>query len=220
MKNFIFVSDFDGTLTEKDFYKIIMDKYLKEKCRNLYRDWRNKKIRDIDYLGYVFENIGRNEKEILEDIMEISIDPYAKEFINNVKSSGGDFAVVSAGTSYYIERLFESKEIKNVTIYSNKSIFKDNGLHFQLDETSEFYSSIYGIDKEKVVKKLKEKYNFIFYAGDSEPDLKAALISDVVFARGSLSELLRENDKKFIEFKNFQDIWNKVENILRGENND
>lgn len=220
MKNFIFVSDFDGTLTEKDFYKIIMDKYLKEKCRNLYKDWRNKKIRDIDYLGYVFENIGRNEKEILEDIMEISIDPYAKEFINNVKSSGGDFAVVSAGTSYYIERLFESKEIKNVTIYSNKSIFKDNGLHFQLDETSEFYSSIYGIDKEKVVKKLKEKYNLIFYAGDSEPDLKAALISDVVFARGSLSELLRENDKKFIEFKNFQDIWNKVENILRGENND
>lgn len=220
MKNFIFVSDFDGTLTEKDFYKIIMDKYLKEKCRNLYKDWRNKKIRDIDYLGYVFQNIGRNEKEILDDIMEISIDPYAKEFINNVKASGGDFAVVSAGTSYYIERLFESKEIKNVTIYSNKSIFKDNGLHFQLDETSEFYSSIYGIDKEKVVKKLKEKYNLIFYAGDSEPDLKAALISDVVFAKGSLSELLRENDKKFIEFKNFHDIWNKVENILRGENND
>ncbi|WP_234120255.1 MtnX-like HAD-IB family phosphatase [Clostridium hydrogenum] len=220
MKNFIFVSDFDGTLTEKDFYKIIMDKYLKEKCRNLYKDWRNKKIRDIDYLGYVFQNIGRSEKEILNDIMEISIDPYAKEFINNVKASGGDFAVVSAGTSYYIERLFESKEIKNVTIYSNKSIFKDNGLHFQLDETSEFYSNIYGIDKEKVVKKLKEKYDLIFYAGDSEPDLKAALISDVVFARGNLSELLREKNKKFIEFKNFHDIWYKVENILRGENND
>ena len=72
MKKFIFVSDFDGTLTEKDFYKIIMEEYLKEDCKKLYNDWRNKKIKDIDYLGYVFKSIGRNEKEILEDFRKVT----------------------------------------------------------------------------------------------------------------------------------------------------
>ena len=30
MKDFAFISDFDGTLTKKDFYKILSDAYLKE----------------------------------------------------------------------------------------------------------------------------------------------------------------------------------------------
>jgi len=218
MKKFIFVSDFDGTLTEKDFYKIIMEEYLKEDCKKLYNDWRNKKIKDIDYLGYVFKSIGRNEKEIFEDIMKISLDPFAEEFIENIKANGGDFAVVSAGTSYYIDRIFESKCIKDVKVYSNKGVFKDNGIHFELDKTSEFYSDIYGIDKAKVVKKLKESYDFVFYAGDSEPDLNAALMADVVFAKSSLKELLDEKNKEYFKFENFKEIWDKVEEYISVDN--
>ncbi|MFL0250055.1 MtnX-like HAD-IB family phosphatase [Clostridium neuense] len=216
MKKFIFVSDFDGTLTEKDFYKIIMEEYLKEDCKKLYNDWINKKIKDIDYLGYVFKNIGRNEEEIFEDIMKISLDPFAKEFIENIKANGGDFAVVSAGTSYYIDRMFENKGIKDVKVYSNKGVFKANGIHFELDKTNEFYSDIYGIDKGKVVKKLKESYDFVFYAGDSEPDLNAALIADVVFAKSSLQKLLEERNKKYFQFENFKEIWDKVKGYLKG----
>ncbi|WP_242851346.1 MtnX-like HAD-IB family phosphatase [Clostridium sp. DMHC 10] len=201
MKKFIFVSDFDGTLTEKDFYKIIMEEYLKEDCKKLYKDWKNKKIKDIDYLGYVFRNIGRNEKQIFEDIMKISLDPFAKELIDNVKANGGEFAVVSAGTSYYIDRVFMSKGIKDVKVYSNKGVFKNNGIYFELDKTNEFYSDIYGIDKGKVVKKLKEEYDFVFYAGDSEPDLSAALISDVVFAKIVLQSFFKVRIESILNLK-------------------
>ncbi|MBC2581235.1 MtnX-like HAD-IB family phosphatase [Clostridium sp. DJ247] len=220
MEKFVFISDFDGTLTKKDFYKIITDDYLKEECAELYKEWRAKKIKDVDYLGYVFKNIKRNEQEIYEDILKISIDSYAKEFVNNIRLAGGDFIIVSAGTSYYIEKVFEKQEIKDVEIYSNKGVFKDNGIHFVLDESSEFYSEIYGIDKYKVVKKLKEKYNKVFYAGDSEPDLKAALIADVVFAKGSLVELLEKENKEFIKFENFSEVWEKVQNYLRKWDNE
>lgn len=215
MVKFAFISDFDGTLTKKDFYKIISDEYLKEECRELYKDWRNKKIKDVDYLGYVFEHIGRSEEEIYEDIMKISLDAYAKEFIAQIKVLGGDFAVVSAGTSYYIEKVFEKQGINDVDIYSNKGVFKDKGIHFVLDESNEFYSDIYGIDKMKVVQKLKGKYDKIFYAGDSEPDLKAALIADAVFAKGSLPELLKEHGKEFIRFDSFSEILSKVKEYLK-----
>lgn len=216
MIKFAFISDFDGTLTKKDFYIMMTDKYLKEECRELYKDWRNKKIKDVDYLGYVFEHIGKSEEEIYEDIMEISLDPYAKQFIERIKALGGDFAVVSAGTSYYIEKVFEKHGINDVDIYSNKGVFKDKGIHFVLDETSEFYSEIYGIDKMKVVQELKQKYDKIFYAGDSEPDLKAALISDVVFAKGSLAELLKQAGKDYIKFESFSEILFSVEEYLKG----
>lgn len=215
MKNFVFVSDFDGTLTDKDFYKIITDEYLKDECKEMYQDWRAKKIKDIDYLGYIFKNIRRNEEEIYEDIMRIIIDPYAKDFINNIKEAGGDFIVVSAGSSYYIDKVFEKHGIDGVEIYSNKGTFKDKGIHFVLDETSEVYSPIYGIDKAKVIAKLRGKYEKVFYAGDSEPDFKAAILADVVFARGGLIELLQNDRRSFIEFKNFTEIWDWVKKYLK-----
>ncbi len=215
MKKFVFVSDFDGTLTKKDFYKILSDEYYKEEIKDMYNNWQNGEIKDVDYLGYIFKNIKRNETEILEDIMKISLDPFAKQFIERIKALGGDFVIVSAGTSYYIEKVLKMQGIEDVKVYSNKAVFKDNGLHFDLDEKDEFYSNIFGIDKEKVVKKLKNEYSKVFYAGDSRPDVKAALESDLVFAKRKLVNLLKEEGKDFIEFDSFSEIIEKVENYLR-----
>ena len=214
---FAFVSDFDGTLTEKDFYKIIADEYLKEECSQMYIDWQQKKIKDVDYLGYVFGNIRRNEEEIYEDIMKIRLDPFAVEFIKNIRNNGGEFIIVSAGTGYYIDKVLNNNGIKDVEVYTNKGAFKDNGIHFLLDENSEFYSEIYGIDKMKVVKKLKKEYDKIFYAGDSQPDVKAALLADVVFAKGQLIDFLKKENKEYIEFNNFSDIWETVKTIITEE---
>jgi 2-hydroxy-3-keto-5-methylthiopentenyl-1-phosphate phosphatase len=214
---FAFISDFDGTLTEKDFYKIIADEYLKEECSQMYIDWQQKKIKDVDYLGYVFGNIRRNEEEIYEDIKKIKLDPFAVQFIKNIKDNGGEFIVVSAGTGYYIDKVFKNNNIEDVKVYTNKGEFKDNGIHFLLDENSEFYSEIYGIDKMKVVKKLKSEHDKIFYAGDSEPDVKAALQADVVFAKGKLTELLEKEKKEYIEFHDFRDIWENIKTMITGE---
>lgn len=214
MKNFAFISDFDGTLTKKDFYQIVMDEYLKDQCEEMHKDWKAKKIKDVDYLGYVFKNIRRNEEGIYEAIMKISIDPFAREFIDKVKLAGGDFIIISAGTSYYIDKVLQEHGINGVEVYSNKGVFKDNGIHFVLDENSTYYSDMYGIDKYKIVKDLKEKYDTIFYAGDSVPDLKPSLIADTVFAKGKLVELLRNENKEFIEFENFSEIWDKLQSLL------
>jgi 2-hydroxy-3-keto-5-methylthiopentenyl-1-phosphate phosphatase len=214
MKDFAFISDFDGTLTKKDFYKIMSEAYLKEDYLPLFKAWKNGEMKDREYLSYVFNNVKRSEDEILEDILNIPFDPFAKDFIETVKAAGGDFIVVSAGTSYYIDKIFEKHSIKGVDVYSNKGIFKDNGIYFDLDENSEFYSDRYGIDKLIVVEKLKNNYKKIFYAGDSEPDIKPALVADVVFAKGELVELLKKEKKEFIEFDNFSEVWDKLEKYL------
>ncbi|MBC8062688.1 MAG: MtnX-like HAD-IB family phosphatase [Clostridiaceae bacterium] len=214
MKDFAFISDFDGTLTEKDFYKILSEAYLKEEFLPHFKSWKNGEIKDREYLSYVFNNVKRSEDEILEDILNIPLDPFTKDFIQQVKTAGGDFIVISAGTSYYIDKIFVKHNIQGVEVYSNKGIFKDNGIYFDLDENSEFYSDRYGIDKLIVVEKLKNNYKKIFYAGDSGPDLKPALVCDLVFAKGELVELLKEEKKEFIEFKNFSEIWDKLQKYI------
>jgi 2-hydroxy-3-keto-5-methylthiopentenyl-1-phosphate phosphatase len=214
VKDFAFISDFDGTLTKKDFYKIMSEAYLKEDYLPLFKAWKNGEMKDREYLSYVFNNVKRSEAEIHEDILNIPFDPFAKEFIEQVKCAGGDFIVISAGTSYYIDKIFEKHNIEGVDVYSNKGIFKDNGIYFDLDENSEFYSDRYGIDKLIVVEKLKDDYKKIFYAGDSEPDIKPALIADVVFAKGELVELLKKEKKEFIEFEDFSEVWDKLKKYL------
>jgi len=216
VKEFAFISDFDGTLTKKDFYKILSEAYLKDEFLPKYKSWRNGEIKDREYLSYVFNNIKRSEGEILEDILNIPFDPFAKAFIEQVKKAGGDFIVISAGTSYYIDKIFEKANIVGVDVYSNKGIFKDNGIYFDLDENSEFYSDRYGIDKLIVIEKLKRNYKKIFYAGDSEPDLKPALVADLVFAKGDLVELLKKEKKDFIEFEDFSEVWDNVKKYLAG----
>jgi len=206
MKKFAFVSDFDGTLTDRDFYHIVMDKYLKDWSWNYYNEWKKTKKINVEFLNKIFGAMNRDEQEILEDILELPLDPYAISFIKKVQKSGGDFFILSAGTSYYIKKLMEHLKIKNVTVISMEGIYKNRGIQILPDPESEYYSEIWGVDKEKVIKTLKQEYSKVYFAGDSEPDMGAAKAADCAFARNDLQKLLKVRNTSFIPFNKFNEV--------------
>ncbi len=210
-KELVFISDFDGTISNKDFYLHIIDKYMKEEGNESYKKWQMGEIKDVDFLGHIFKNIGQEEQQIHKDIIEMQIDPYLKEFIEYIHSRNGDFVVLSAGADYYIKLLFEYLGIHNITIYSNKAIYKDKGIHFDIDPSYEYYSERYGIDKKKVVENLKTKYSRTIYAGDSMPDFEPSLICDKRFATGKLKGIFKEQEVDFYPFDSFKDIRRVLE---------
>lgn len=203
---FVFVSDFDGTLTKKDFYQMMIDDYLGDAGQTLYKEWRQGLHLDKDFLGKIYSTINREEDEILKDILRIEWDESAHEFIQKVRKCGGEFIILSAGTSYYIERLLKEKGLSDVKVYSNPGIYKDKGIHLQIDKNSLYYSERYGIDKAKVVEDLKKQYTHVYYAGDSAPDILPCKIADMAFAKGSLQEMLRAENIDFIPIKSFKDV--------------
>lgn len=206
MATFAFVSDFDGTLTQRDFYHIIIDKYLEDWGRKYYEDWkRNNKI-NVEFLNKIFGSIGRLEEEIREDIHQIPIDEYAVKFIKKVQAQGGRFYILSAGTSYYIEILLEHLGIKEVTVISMKGCYKNGGIEITPDPTSPYYSEVFGLNKRQVIEDLKKEYDRVFFAGDSEPDLEAAKASDLAFAKSELKELLLREKYKFVPFEGYRQI--------------
>ncbi|HKM05002.1 MAG TPA: MtnX-like HAD-IB family phosphatase [Lachnospiraceae bacterium] len=212
-KPYVFISDFDGTLSTKDFYQIIMDEYLGDEGKRLFEDWKAGKYMDKDFLNKIYSSINRNEEEIMEDIMRIQLDDGANDFIDHVKTSGGEFVIASAGTSYYIERLLEKYQIRDVKVYSNPGVYKDRGIHLQIDPSDKYYSKRYGIDKAKIVEEYKKKYQKVFYAGDSQPDVAACKIADIAFAKSKLIDLLESEGVPCIPVLTYQDI----EDYLRKE---
>lgn len=205
-KRFVFISDFDGTLTDKDFYKIIIDKYLGEEGKKLYNAWRKNEYKDKDFLHKIYSSINRSEEEILKDILEIQWDENANRVIKRIKDSGGEFVILSAGTSYYIDRLLKDKNLSDIKVYSNPGEYKDRGIHLKIDKNSPYFSEVYGIDKGKVVKELKSKYGFVYYAGDSAPDIVPCKLADICFAKDKLQDMLKEEGVKFIPINNYADV--------------
>jgi len=105
-KKFAFVSDFDKTMTREDFYVLMLDKALGEPGWELYRKQRDRGIIGISFLNSILEKMNMTEKEVMEEIKNIPLDPGVKSFINKVKFHGGDFIILSAGADYYIKKSF------------------------------------------------------------------------------------------------------------------
>ena len=206
MNKFAFVSDFDGTLTKKDFYQVIIDKYLKSWGQDFYKNWKSTKKINTEFLNIIFGALDKSEEEILEDIKQIPLDDHAVAFINKIKSNGGDFYILSAGTSYYIDKLLLNRKVEGVKVISMKGIYKNRGIEIQPDKASKYYSEVFGLDKQKVVKELKQSYEKVFFAGDSEPDFEGAKAADVIFAKSELNKLLTISKINFIPFENFSEI--------------
>lgn len=206
MSKFLFISDFDGTISREDFYKKIMNKYMPEKAKSLYVQFKAGEILDIDFLNNIFTTMNLSKEELEKEILDLEIDPTFFEALQLIKQMGGDIIILSAGSEYYIKKIFHQHGLSDIPIYSSEGIYKDRGLHITPNVDSDFYSPRYGIDKEKVVQHFKAQYDYIMYAGDSAPDYKASLLADLRFAKDELIPLYDKAGEKYIPMKSFKDV--------------
>lgn len=205
MIKWAFISDFDGTISKKDFYWIIIERYYPE-GEALFHKWKAGEMKDIEFLSKVFSSINQGESVIHEDINLIPLDNSVIPFIQKVHEKGGDFKILSAGTDYYIRHLLEMRNFPDVEVISNPGYYMDRNIHLDLDPSGAFYSARYGIDKQKVMQHLRESYDYLFYYGDSEPDSHPAKEADQMFARDALVDILKDQNTPFRAVDSFSDI--------------
>ncbi|BCG57331.1 MtnX-like HAD-IB family phosphatase [Paenibacillus sp. URB8-2] len=190
MKPFAFLSDFDGTLSQRDFYHLMIDRFFPEWGHQFYQDWKKTTKINVEFLNHIFGKLNLTEEQLLDEIRKIPLTPGAIDFVHEVQARGGDFYIVSAGTSWYIERLMQALEIPNVTVISMPAVHENGALRIVPDTANPFFSEIFGLDKRKVLEDIRGRYRTVLFAGDSEPDLEAAKAADIAFARGELRDLL------------------------------
>ncbi len=208
MKPFLFITDFDGTITAQDFVYQIMYRYEHDKIFS-----KNKK-RGVELLSSVFYESGLTQEEFLKEIKYIPMDRTFISFYEFVKKKKGDVLVLSAGAKYYIKKKFSFEGIEEIEVFANDLVFENGHFKFLVNKDKRFYCPIFGIDKEKVVESLKGKYEKIFYAGDSYVDFYASRLADFIFAKKNLAKILKMFNLKFFEFENFDDIRENLINLI------
>jgi 2,3-diketo-5-methylthio-1-phosphopentane phosphatase len=219
MKNkLVLISDFDGTISKKDFFYMVIDTLLKDKTDALapWRDYLNGKIKHIDALTGIFSQIHLTQQELDEFIFTIEVDSFFYDTAKYCMDKNIPFYICSAGTNYYIKkRISDTLQKYNITLISNDATYsQQDGMKLVAPpETSPYYNANTGISKQAIVQKLKDEGFFTIYAGDGKPDFKSAQIADVVFAKDMLLELCRQKSIETKPFKNFNDILNYIRGI-------
>lgn len=210
------VSDFDGTISKKDFFFYVIDNLLKEDDLSPWKEYKAGKIAHVDALNSIFSKIRLSEKDFKDFVYSLPIEEGFVETVRFCKTNDIGFFIVSAGSSYYIDLILDRLGIKNyVTTIANPGTYSaTNGLQFlKTDVNSPYYSQELGVSKKKAANIIKSKYNKLLFAGDGTPDYDIAILSDIVFARHNLLKMCNNNSINCIQLNSYYQILDKLKEI-------
>ncbi len=209
------VSDFDGTVSENDFFWYVVEHFLTPQDLEPWERYMRGEISHLAAMRGVFAKLHVSEKELQRFIDTIYTDSHLAETAAYCHEKGIPFYIASAGCDYYINRLIggiiEKYDIHLVTnhgVYDSKK-----GLELFPPKNSPFYDEKVGISKAGVVRFLQEEGRKVVFAGDGPPDVLAAKKADVVFAKKYLLEKCKENKINTHPFTTFGDILKYLKEV-------
>lgn len=219
-KNISLISDFDGTISKKDFFYMVIDSLLKENLNalNPWKDYLAGKITHIDALSGIFSQIHLSQRDLDKFIATIEIDNWFYDVAQFCKDKKIPFYICSAGTNYYIKkRIYDILDKYDIILISNDATYsQEEGMKLIAPKKDvPYYDFNTGISKQAIVNKLKEDGYLTIFAGDGIPDLKSAQCADVVFAKDKLLELCKEKNIKTEKFENFSNILNYIKDFYK-----
>lgn len=212
---FVFVSDFDGTISKKDFFRFVVEKIISPEDMAPWQAYKEGKITHVCALNKIFSKIRLSHEEFDSFIDTIEVEEYFKPTVELCKSKNVEVYVVSAGADYYISRILNKLNLsKQVTLITNPSKYTpENGLElFPVNEKHELYDENLGVSKKCFVEKMKKEGYSVVFAGDGMPDIAAAQSADVVFAKDYLIELCEQSNIKYNKFDSYFEIYNFISN--------
>jgi 2-hydroxy-3-keto-5-methylthiopentenyl-1-phosphate phosphatase len=210
------VSDFDGTITRRDFYALIADRYMPRSEPDYLELYRAGKLSHFDAMASYFAHAPTDEASLALLLKDTEPDPAFQSTVARLHQASWDLIIVSAGSSWYIDRILAACGV-NAAVHSNPGHPRTGrGLVIEKPLGSPFLSTEVGIDKAAVVREALGRYKRVAFAGDGPPDVEPALLVDpeLRFARDYLARELQRRGEVFQPFERWSDV---VLAILPGE---
>lgn len=205
----VLISDFDGTITRKDFFHMVSDTLLPVNSLKPWHDYMAGRITHLAALDGIFAQIRITRARMDKFIASIPVDRAFYNTLAVCKRLKIPVYICSAGSDYYINKRIGGYVKKyNIGVLANSGEYSpQTGLHFTAPpKMSPFYNADFGISKEALVNMLSKQGYFTIYAGDGKPDIDAAKRADVVFARDMLAKLCKLGKVPFFKLNTFKDI--------------
>ncbi len=216
----IVICDFDGTITKRDTLDLFLEKYAHPDWHIWEKKWFALEIGSRDCIRKQFDLIENMTQDELDKFLKsVEIDDYFLEFYSLAKKNNVKIAIVSDGFDLIIDTIMKNNGIDDIDVYTNHLEFKDGEFIMQWPNISMDCKKESGTCKCKIVNRLKDNYDEVFYVGDSVSDYCVSDKADYLFAKHRLLTYCEEKNIKYIPYETFNDII-KNENLgLRNVNN-
>jgi 2-hydroxy-3-keto-5-methylthiopentenyl-1-phosphate phosphatase len=210
----VLISDFDGTMTSRDFYSLVCEQVLTPDTPDYWGQYEAGEVTHFEALRNIFGAVPAGEDAFLQLAQQTGIDPEIPAEVKALQQVGWDVMVVSAGCAWYIQKLLQQHGV-DIAVHASPGQIVDGHLVMELPTQSDYFSAETGIDKAAAVKAALARGARVAYAGDGPVDLKPALLvpPHFRFARDSLAKLLRDRGEDFRSF----DRWSDISRALRAE---
>ena len=207
-KTGVLVSDFDGTMTRHDFYKLAIASLLPPDTPDYWAEYRKGVLTHFEALRSYFAAIRASENEVLAVVKQMELDTNLATAVESLHHAGWSVVITSAGCDWYIRRLLATAGV-DVEIHANPGRFEaGKGLVMEMPTGSAYWSPALGVDKARVVRRFLTEGRTVAFAGDGFPDAEAARLVpvDLRFAREDLAAVLRSESSPFHPFETWSGI--------------
>lgn len=205
----ILISDYDGTITRNDFYSLLAERYIPRDAPDYFAQYRAGRISHFEAMARYFAYAPDDEAALEALLAASEPDPELGVMAKRLEQAGWGLIIVSAGTSWYIDRVLARAGVQ-AKVYSNPGgIVPGKGLVIEkLAADSPFYSEDVGVDKAAVVKDALGRADVVAFAGDGPPDIHSAMLvkPEYRFARAFLADELRARGENFRPFERWHEI--------------
>jgi 2,3-diketo-5-methylthio-1-phosphopentane phosphatase len=212
MSSRVLVTDFDGTVTRRDFYSCVVEQLLAPDDLIPWDRYTRGEITHFEALRRIFASIRADEADLDGVMASMEIDPELPDGFARLRDAGWDVIIVSNGCQWYIDRLLAEAGVE-APVLSNPGRFDpDQGLIMELPASSPYFSRETGIDKGAVVVEQLKRGADAAFAGDGRPDLGPALMVPPArrFAREWLAGRLTEEGHAYRGFHR----WSEISHML------
>jgi Haloacid Dehalogenase superfamily, subfamily IB, phosphoserine phosphatase-like/2,3-diketo-5-methylthio-1-phosphopentane phosphatase len=209
---YLLVSDFDGTITENDFYQLALERVDRNGMPDYWSLYASGRITHFEAMRGIFSHIRCDEATIRSVVKSLRPDSRLKDAVARLRRSGWDVMIVSAGSSWYIAQVLEAAGV-SVPVHASPGHFSPSaGLHIELPFDSPFCSPELGIDKKAAVLAGQSTYERVAFAGNGPPDLEAVLSvpPELRFARDWLADELSRRKETFCRFSRWSEIADRL----------
>ena len=204
----VLVSDFDGTMTRHDFYRLAIEHLIPRDCPNYWEAFRAGRMTHFEALQAYFRTITASEREVLGVVDQMELDPQLPRSLASLRGAGWQVVVTSAGCDWYIQYLLQKAGV-SLQVYANPGVMvPGHGLQMRLPDDPQFRSPTLGVDKAGVVAHWIDQGAMVAFAGDGFPDAEAARLvnHERRFAKADLAQQLQTEQLVFHRF----DAWSEI----------
>ncbi|MGD2104701.1 MAG: MtnX-like HAD-IB family phosphatase [Anaerolineae bacterium] len=197
--------DFDGTATLVDVTDTLYLEFGDEVCHATLERWIKGEITTPRELEICFSRMYPRKQEMEAFIDTVPLDPGFADLVSLCRQRGYDFAVLSDGLRWYIDRILERHGFDQLTVYANEIEFLEDGVELSFP----WYdpgTPMRGTSKPSIVRRYQREGCDVVFIGDGLSDTEVAGVADVLYAKERLLDHCLEHDIPAASFANLEDV--------------